>query len=55
MYLSDMLCLIAVCPNYFLFPLLHSSPSAAILLVAISIDVILQQVWIKGQQVKYRK
>jgi hypothetical protein len=55
MYLSDALCLIAVCPNYFSFPLLHRSPSAAILLVAISIDVILQQVWIKWQKVKYGK
>jgi hypothetical protein len=53
--MSDMLCLIAVCPNYFSFPLLHPSPSAAILLVAISVVVILQQFWIKGQQVKYGK
>jgi hypothetical protein len=40
MYLCDTFRLIAVCPNYYLFPFPHPSPTAAILLVAISIDVV---------------
>jgi hypothetical protein len=40
MNLCDTFCLIAVCPNYYLLSLPHPSPPAAILLVAISIDVV---------------
>jgi hypothetical protein len=40
MYLCDTFCLIAVCPNYYLSPFPNPSPAAAILLVAISIDVV---------------
>jgi hypothetical protein len=40
MYLCDTFRLIAVCPNYYLFPFPQPSPPAAILLVAISIDVV---------------
>jgi hypothetical protein len=39
MYLCDTFCLIAVCPRYYLLPFPHPSPPAAILFVAISIDV----------------
>jgi hypothetical protein len=39
MYLCDTFRLIAVCPNYYLSPFPNPSPAAAILLVAISIDV----------------
>jgi hypothetical protein len=55
MQLFDMLCLIHVCPNYCLFPLPHRSPPAAIVPGAISIDVMLQQVGMKGQQKKNGK
>jgi hypothetical protein len=49
-----MLFLISVCPNYY-FPFPHPSPPAAIMLGTISLDVVLQQAGMKGQQVKYRK
>jgi hypothetical protein len=42
------------CPNCYL--LFHTpSPPAAIMLGAISVDIMLQQVGMKGQQVKYAK
>jgi hypothetical protein len=40
MYLCDTFLLFAVCPNYYLFPFPHPSLPAAILLVAISVDVV---------------
>jgi hypothetical protein len=55
LYLCDTLRLIAVCPNYYLFPFAHPSPPAAIVPVAISIDVVYEQVGMKGKQVKYAK
>jgi hypothetical protein len=53
--LFDVLRLIRVCPNYYLILFPHPSPPAAIMLGAVSIDVILKQVGLKGQKVKYGK
>ena len=39
--------------SYYLFPFPHPSPPAAIMRGAISIDVVYEQVGLKGQQVKY--
>jgi len=58
LYVVSELCVcVCVCArtNYYVFPFPHPSTPAAILLGAISIDVILQQVGMKGQQVKYGK
>jgi len=49
-----MLCLIPLCPNYYC-PLTHPSPPVAIMLGTFSLDVVLQQAGMKGQQVKYGK
>jgi len=52
MYLCDMLCLIPVCPNYYLFPIPLPSPPADILLVVTTFDVISQRVGMKGPNCK---